>query len=354
MPFRKSKPKSPFQVNTRPPSKGENTAAFEKVFANMSIRPFGLSAIPEVNSHHEPSSVGVQAPGRVHTSQYTLGNNARSYLECMKPISSSRVGDAVSSAGVTRSASAAGTFASKTGTDLRSLLQCPADVHMASRQTQIDSMAPSDRKSQNSWAQNMIQRAKCCPQKYAWNRTKGGYHCAGGHHYISDDLLAEGNGGVMLLKDPTSLRVSYGPYYPDPNRDGQFLYCGPDPRPKAAPEYINELGSGNSSSGTFKPHPSVAGVTSAGSHAGGSQFGGSQVGRSQSMRSQLVASQLAASLLNGSQYAGSQHRTPLLSAPQQLASQHGASQLGGLGGIGAQFGGPQLGRSRVSHHSGYI
>ncbi|KIN07263.1 hypothetical protein OIDMADRAFT_85406, partial [Oidiodendron maius Zn] len=106
----------------------------------------------------------------------------------------------------------------------RSLIHSTHDAQMASRQTQINEMSSSDRKTQDSWAQSMIQRSKCCPQKYGWNRVSGGYHCEGGHHYISDDLLSEGNGGLMLLKDPRSFHVSYGPYYADPNRDGQFLY----------------------------------------------------------------------------------------------------------------------------------
>lgn len=319
MPSRISKSKSPFQANTKPPSKRDSTSGFEKAFADMTIKPLRLSTIPEVSSRHGSVSVEMPASHRVHTSQHALGDNARTYLEGMKPLSSSKTG----SAAQTSRDAAARTFASKTGTVLcRSLIHSTHDAQMASRQTQIDEMSSSDRKTQDSWAQSMIQRSKCCPQKYGWNRVSGGYHCEGGHHYISDDLLSEGNGGLMLLKDPRRLHVNYGPYYPDPNRDGQFLYCGPDPRPRAAPEYMNELGSGNSSSGTFRPHRSVAREMCAASQAEGSQYGGSQ-----------CASQLVAPLISGSRHSGSQHGMSQLSRLQQFVSQKRASQLRGQGGV---------------------
>jgi hypothetical protein len=334
MPFQKSKSKSPLQVNTKPPKKN-STSGFENAFANMSIMRFGLSAIPEVHSQNGSACGGVPTNKHVNTSQYTLGDNTRSYLEGRRPITSKApniarpIGTAGSgnnagavkhartvshsmSAAAARPTQAAWAFASKTGTALPSLLQSAHDAQMASRQSQIDSMEPSDRQAQSSWAQSIIQRSRCCPQKYGWNRAIGGYHCAGGHHYISDSLLADGNGGVLVLDDPNNVSLSYGPYYPDPSHIGQFLYCGPEPKPSRAPEYVNESGSGNFSSGTYKPNPSAAQAMTIGSqgrgpHSGGSQFGGSQIrSRSQSLNSQLAATQQALSRLATSRRASSQ------------------------------------------------
>jgi hypothetical protein len=58
---------------------------------------------------------------------------------------------------------------------------------------------------------------------------------------------------------------------------------------------VNESGSGNFSSGTYKPHPSATQAMTirsqgGGPHSGGSQFVGSQIrSRSQSLNSQLAA-----------------------------------------------------------------
>jgi len=104
----------------------------------------------------------------------------------------------------------------------KSILQTPNDIKMASRQTRIETLPPRDRKEQEEWAQNMIKRAGVCPENFAWKRQPGGYQCEGGGHGITDELLAEGKGGIMAHRT-RKWEVSEGPYYQDPNTLGRFL-----------------------------------------------------------------------------------------------------------------------------------
>lgn len=216
MPFKNIK--SPFQANTVPPPARRNYSSLEDEFASMTIRPYVGTAIfspyPQDALATDMSIIRAASSNRVHTSMYNLGDNTRSYLEGMMPISR------------TSKPAASRTFAAKTGTELRSIFTSQQDAKMATRQVHIESMELSERKEQESWAQSMIKRTASCPQKYAWARISGGYRCTDGHHHIPDDLLAEGNGGIMLLKETSNTEISYGPYYPDPNCAGQFLYCG--------------------------------------------------------------------------------------------------------------------------------
>lgn len=292
---------SPFQANTLPPPRRDRDT-LETAFANLSIRPFARSAIPQPFNHIVTASgqtVIIAASNHVHTSSYTLGDNTRSYLEGMVPVSGTDRTGSPRNTGVPRSLRNIGTggprssrnigtggsrssriigtggprslrnivtggprisgpidtsgsrnstaIATQAGTARGTIFQSAHDVQMASRQQHIESMAPTERGTQESWAQTMIQRTASCPQQYSWSRIGGGYQCKGGHHYISDQLLAEGNGGVMLLINPSQIDPNYGPYYPDPNRKGNFLYSGIEPRPRHAPEFINEMGNHNSS-----------------------------------------------------------------------------------------------------------
>jgi len=88
-------------------------------------------------------------------------------------------------------------------------------------------MAPDERKKQERWAQSIVQKTASCPEWYEWDRIENGYHCQGGHHLITDELLAEGKGGVYAV--PLSHRIDFymGPYYPDPDHPEYFPYCGP-------------------------------------------------------------------------------------------------------------------------------
>lgn len=77
------------------------------------------------------------------------------------------------------------------------------DVEMASKQTRIETMNPEEREKQEEWAQSQIALNGVCPQNYLWDRIAGGYRCrgplgTGGDHYATDELIAEGKGGLMI------------------------------------------------------------------------------------------------------------------------------------------------------------
>ena len=112
----------------------------------------------------------------------------------------------------------------------RSVLTKPEDQKMASRQTAFATLSPAEQAKQNTWAQSIIGRSIQCPQGFDWERhhNNTGYQCAGKHHFVSDDLLAEGKGGVMLV--PAGGRGDmerwWGPYYPDPKKPERLVYGG--------------------------------------------------------------------------------------------------------------------------------
>jgi hypothetical protein len=90
---------------------------------------------------------------------------------------------------------------------------------MAARQTRIETLAPNDRLQQENWAQTVIGRMAAYPVGYDWTREPDGYRCNGGTHAVTDELLAEGIGG--LFKVPQfQWAIKYGPYYPV---DGAWL-----------------------------------------------------------------------------------------------------------------------------------
>ncbi|RDL41632.1 uncharacterized protein BP5553_01611 [Venustampulla echinocandica] len=88
------------------------------------------------------------------------------------------------------------------------------DLKMASRQPFIDDLPEDERQKQEEWAQEMIKRAAACPEGYDWNRMPGGYQCRGGGHGMTDELLAEGKGGLYGLRT-RNWEAKDGPYYPD-------------------------------------------------------------------------------------------------------------------------------------------
>jgi hypothetical protein len=106
------------------------------------------------------------------------------------------------------------------------------DKKMASRQTRIESLAPQEREEQEAWAQTQLnQISTSCPQGFPWARIPGGYRCQPnrfmqGNHKVTDELLAEGKGGVYYRLIPFGFpqqllqqheEIWDGPFYEDPN-----------------------------------------------------------------------------------------------------------------------------------------
>ena len=79
------------------------------------------------------------------------------------------------------------------------------DVEMASRQTKYDTLSPAEQQKQEAWAQQKIRATGVCPAGFHWIRVPGGYNCAAGAHWISDELVAEGRGrfyGIKIFTGP--------------------------------------------------------------------------------------------------------------------------------------------------------
>ena len=88
-------------------------------------------------------------------------------------------------------------------------LTTPHDLKMASLQTVYHTLPPSAKLEQELWAQEQLkEKIPPCPGGYTWLRQDGknssskvkdmgGYKCNGGHHFVSDALLAEGRGGYI-------------------------------------------------------------------------------------------------------------------------------------------------------------
>ncbi|RFU34973.1 hypothetical protein B7463_g1368, partial [Scytalidium lignicola] len=104
------------------------------------------------------------------------------------------------------------TAASQAGTQTirQSIYKSALDQQMASRQTQIDTLSPDERKKQEEWAQTQLNIVGVCVAGFLWDRVDGGYRCRGGNHLVTDELLAEGHGGYLSY---TAFGWT-GPYYP--------------------------------------------------------------------------------------------------------------------------------------------
>lgn len=134
-------------------------------------------------------------------------------------------------------------FKSRPPSNAKNFLSTLDDQTFASKQTRINTLPPDERRKQESWAQTMIQKAGVCPSGFDWRRVTDGYHCNGrGTHFISDDLLAEGRGGVFYVPAGLHgrLQPKWGPYYEDPNDPipGSLIYGG-DPS-VACPEGMRD------------------------------------------------------------------------------------------------------------------
>ncbi len=114
----------------------------------------------------------------------------------------------------------------------RNVLTKPDDQEMASRQTAFASLTPDEQVKQNTWAQGVIKRSIRCPKGYHWDREEEhkGYRCAGGYHFVTDDLLGEGKGGILLIPGGKRNKMEkwWGPYFPDPEQPDRFVYGGPE------------------------------------------------------------------------------------------------------------------------------
>ncbi|KAF7896735.1 uncharacterized protein EAF01_009138 [Botrytis porri] len=109
----------------------------------------------------------------------------------------------------------------------RSILHTPLDIQMASRQPTINNMKGAEREEQESWALGkLVKLSTGCPQNYGWSRRSDGYICDGGSHYITDLLLAEGLGGMFVMKNKHEWQDrSQGPYYwVGKNAEGKNLF----------------------------------------------------------------------------------------------------------------------------------
>ncbi|PVH78074.1 hypothetical protein DL98DRAFT_534128 [Cadophora sp. DSE1049] len=123
---------------------------------------------------------------------------------------------------------------SKAPSHIKSILTSPTDLRMATRQLKLSSLPPPERAAQESWAQSIIQKVGNCPQNMAWQHinlpTSKGYQCAGGAHFISDELIAEGKCGIMRTQkgDPSKL---WGPFIPDPGNPRKFDFYDLEKKP---------------------------------------------------------------------------------------------------------------------------
>jgi hypothetical protein len=122
-------------------------------------------------------------------------------------------------------------FVSRAPSHAKSLFINQSEAKMASRQTQYESLPPEQRAKQESWAQSFLKRVGRCPQDFGWQRVEGiGYQCEGLNHLVTDELIAEGKGGFMVLREENPYFPAMGPYYEIAGRPGWFKYAGPEPR----------------------------------------------------------------------------------------------------------------------------
>ncbi|KAK7749402.1 hypothetical protein SLS62_008146 [Diatrype stigma] len=125
---------------------------------------------------------------------------------------------------------------------LRSAYRDPEDLRRALLQTKYGTLAPAERAGQDAWATRKADQFAPCPFNFSWERDGDypGYRCAGGAHYMSDMILAEGVPGLYArqgchrgLKNwnrkPTKLEQvppgMYGPVRPlGVDKKGRYTY----------------------------------------------------------------------------------------------------------------------------------
>ncbi|CZR61338.1 uncharacterized protein PAC_11234 [Phialocephala subalpina] len=117
---------------------------------------------------------------------------------------------------------------------VKSIFTFPGDAEMGARQTIINTLSPDERQEQEKRAMNHLRLTAACPDSFTWKSIDEGYHCNGEHHLITNEVLAEGKGGVFLIGgDLESKR--WGPYYASNGEtEGLLWYAGPETRHGAA------------------------------------------------------------------------------------------------------------------------
>lgn len=129
---------------------------------------------------------------------------------------------------------------SRASSNVKSIYTTPHDLDMASKQMKIKSLPPKEREQQDKWATKKLTMTDACPDAFEWRRVEEGYHCKGEHHFVTDELLAEGMRGVFLIGGDLEIE-RWGPYYASNERTkGLFWYAGPEPRPRESTAYIGE------------------------------------------------------------------------------------------------------------------
>jgi hypothetical protein len=286
---------------------------------------------------------------RVQTSQHRLGNNSRTFIEGMlnktamdgpearqtghsnntEPLEEHSKAQASShnlehegteAPRASGSNGQASRSIRQSGTGHPTVFESEEDAKMASRQTRITSMAPSERKYQENWAQSMLKRTGCCPEKYSWVRTRDdkGYQCEGLHHLITDNFLSKGHGGVWLLPHPRDTTIRYGPYYPHPKYKGTFLWGGKGVRIPQEPVFIDQFGScffesmlgrrgPNDGRRLGRPYKRRRSQPTSSQQVASSQNSSSQQQQSRGVASQSRGSQNLGSQNAGSERQGSEH-----------------------------------------------
>ncbi|RYO84636.1 hypothetical protein DL766_005644 [Monosporascus sp. MC13-8B] len=82
------------------------------------------------------------------------------------------------------------------------------DRRRAVLQTAYATLAPGERAAQDAWATRKADELAPCPYNFPWLRDDEcpGYRCAGGAHYVSDTILAEGVPGLYATRCHPGLR----------------------------------------------------------------------------------------------------------------------------------------------------
>ncbi|KAK0130084.1 hypothetical protein ONS96_000619 [Cadophora gregata f. sp. sojae] len=86
------------------------------------------------------------------------------------------------------------------------------DIEMAAKQTRIAELTGEELIEQEKWAfEKLKAHAGSCPMGFSWNRYTqeacgeqerlDGYRCAGGGHFVSHEMVAEGEGRTMRATD---------------------------------------------------------------------------------------------------------------------------------------------------------
>ena len=213
-----------------------------------------------INPH--PTSSRAQTVLRQPTRDHPLGDNSRTFIEGMIPktLCNREIGNQASSSltqnlptdlyrdtpPASRRTATLAPPASRAPPHVKSILTIPTNTHMASLQTRLHTLSPPALQKQDIWARTQLLRSGVCPQGYAWDKCDdfgGGYLCQGKKHFVSNQLLADGQGGVFLWAGWPEPEEIYGPYYRDEVDRGWMVYGGVEPRDGYAPERFRAVGS---------------------------------------------------------------------------------------------------------------